>query len=281
MASGDGQVVPRKDLVRQVQDGLMKYEPQIKRSVPAFAMQMLNPERVVQLLMTECGRIPGLLECSPASIVGGMLTAASLGLEVGAHLGHAYLVPFKGKATFVAGYRGLIMLATRSGYVESVSAYVVRKGDKFTCRLGTEGSVQHEPELTDPPSEILAYYAIARMKGGGYTFDRPMLKSEAKTVQGRSPAGRSGPWVTDFDEMAKKTVVRRLCKYLPLSGEATMAAILDGAVEDGIRPPRLPNLDFLGDEAFGEPDALQSGADPLSGEVVDEEREMARAERRK
>lgn len=256
-----GEVLPRAELARRVAAKLGKYDRQIAETVPKSALAMLRPERVVRLIMIEAGRNPELMECTPESVIGGMLTAASLGLEIGAHLGHAYLIPFKGKATFVPGYKGLVTLAVRSGLVRSISAYVVRGGDTFSIRLGTEEKIEHVPSMTEI-GEPLAYYAIARMADGGVAFDRPMLRAEIEETKKRAPGSRKpgGPWSTDFDEMARKTVVRRLCKYLPLSGEAAIAVAMDESIEANRRPAKVPDLDWYDEDGVVPGEVIDDGA---------------------
>lgn len=292
MASGDGQVRTGNELGKEVAVQLARYKTQIEQSIPQKAADLIRPERAIRLLLNEVRRIPKLAECDPKSILGAMLTAASLGLDIGSGLGHAYILPFKGTATFIPGYKGLLALAYRSGSVIGLEARLVRPGDKFAVMLGTRREIIHEPKLDDAGDPVY-YYALAETVGGGIVFDRPMSHAQMVKVRDASPAMRAGgmtPWKTHFERMGMKTVARRLCNYLPTSAELAYAASADEAIEEGNKRPEPPAaLDWL--DGFGNPGeslddggasaALQSGADPLTGEVVDEEREMARVERRK
>lgn len=290
MASGDGQVRSGNELGKEVAVQLARYKTQIEQSLPQKAADLVRPERAIRLLLNEVRRIPKLAECDPKTILGAMLTSASLGLDIGGGLGHAYILPFKGVATFIPGYKGLIALAYRSGSVVGLEARVVRPKDRFQVMLGTRREIIHEPAVDDDGDPV-AYYALAETMGGGIVFDRPMTKAQMCRVRDASPAMRAGgqtPWKTHFERMGMKTVARRLCNYLPTSAELAYAASADEAVEEGNKRPEPPsNLDWL--DGFGHPGealddggsaALQSGTgDPLTGEVVDEEREMARVRR--
>jgi recombination protein RecT len=291
MASGDGQVRTPNDLGKEVAVQLARYKTQIEQSIPQKAADLVRPERAIRLLLNEVRRIPKLAECDPKTILGAMLTAASLGLDIGSGLGHAYVLPFKGIATFVPGYKGLITLGYRTPAISGFNAYVVRPSDEFKVTLGTERHIVHNPKLDDEGAPV-AYYALATTANGGVVFDRPMTHAAILRVMQNSPAFKSGgqtPWKTHFEEMGRKTVARRLCKYLPTSAELAYAAQADETLEEGGKRPEPPAaLDWL--DGFGHPGealddgqaaggALQSGPETASGEVVDEEREMSRIRR--
>lgn len=289
MASGDGQVRSANDLGKEVAGQLARYKTQIQQSIPSRASEFVDPARAIRLVLNEVRRIPALAECDPRSILGALLTSASLGLDIGGGLGHAYIIPFKGTATLVVGYKGLIALSYRSTQIASLNAYVVRPGDTFDVKLGSERRIVHTPKLDDE-GQPTHYYAIATSPSGGPIFDRPMTHAQMLKVKANSPAARrqGTPWHTHFEEMGRKTVTRRLCKYLPTSAELAYAAAADEMLEEGGKRPEPPaNLDWL--DGFGSPgEALDDGgspalqsdtADPLTGEVVDEEREMARMKR--
>lgn len=268
--------ISRKAMAERVGSKLATYQGQVQQSVPTAGLALLRPERVARLVMIECGRSPTLLACTPESIVGGMLTAASLGLEIGAHAGEAYLVAFNAtdqktgnriaRAQLIIGYKGLVRLALRSPAVESIAAHVVREGDLFHCRLGSSPAIEHEPR--DASEKATHYYAIAFLKGGGVAFDRPMTKADVEKIRKRSKAKNSGPWTTDFDEMARKTVVRRLCKLLPASAELAVAAEMEGAIEGGKAPPKLPELDWFDDGSI-EGQAIENEEEPADAGATD------------
>jgi phage RecT family recombinase len=195
----------------------------------------LKPERVLRIVLGAASRNQTLLSCTPKSIALAVVTASQLGLEPGSPLGSAYLVPFKNRhtgryeATLIIGYRGLIDLARRSGEIESIEAHVVHEKDAFRCVFGLSPVLEHEPAWTDDdPGKLVAVYAVARLKGGQVQTE-VMTRAQVDGIRKRSRAGSSGPWVSDYDEMARKTVVRRLCKYLPMSIEMESALVVEDA----------------------------------------------------
>lgn len=207
-------------------------------SLAGVAPKHLTPERLVKIALSAAARTPEILACSPESILRAVMQGAELGLEVGGLLGDAYFVPFKNKTTgrteaqLIPGYRGLIKLARNSGQITSIEAHVVREHDQFTLTYGLDAKLEHVPCLKGDPGPVVAAYAIARFKDGGYQVE-VMTRAELDAIKARSQAGTSGPWVTDEAEMQKKTVIRRLCKYLPLSAELAKAVELDTAAEMG------------------------------------------------
>ncbi len=178
----------------------------------------LTPERVIKIALAAYSKTPKLRECSMDSVYAAVLQAAELGLEPGGALGHAYLVPYGQTCTFIPGYRGLIELARRSGEIESIEAHVVYERDTFKLRFGLDLTLEHEPYLDGDPGKLRFVYGIARLKGGERQVE-VMTKAQIDAIRARSRSGNNGPWVSDYEEMARKTVVRRLCKYLPLSPE--------------------------------------------------------------
>lgn len=193
--------------------------------------QHVSQKRLARVALSELRTTPKLLDCSPASLVNAITKASQVGLEVGSALGHAYLVPYKTECTLIVGYRGLIALARRSGEILSIQAQVVRAGDAFEFEYGLEEKLRHVPSLGER-GEITHAYAVAKLKDGGVQFD-VMTKAEVDQIRNRSRASGAGPWVTDYPEMARKTVVRRLFKYLPVSIEMADALAADDDRDSG------------------------------------------------
>lgn len=183
----------------------------------------ITPELLVRTCLTYAQKQPRVLECSKESIAKCLLDCANLGLLPDGTLGTAYLVPYKTTCTLIIGYRGMIELARRSGELTKIEARVVREGDVFEVSFGTSPTLKHVPDFkgaADRP--IVAVYAIAKFHNGQEQAE-VMGIGEVEAIRKRSRAADSGPWVSDFAEMAKKTVVRRLCKYLPLTPELATA----------------------------------------------------------
>ena len=196
-----------------------------KASIAAALPKHVSADRLSRVALSELRTNPMLLNCQPASLMNAVVKASQLGLEVGGALGHAYLVPYKTEATLIIGYRGLIALARRSGEIQSITAHVVHANDVFELEFGLNEKLRHVPSLDDPGAVTHAY-AIAKLMGGGVQYD-VMTRAEIEAIRKRSRAGNSGPWVSDYEEMARKTVVRRLCKYLPISIELADALAMD------------------------------------------------------
>lgn len=216
---------------------LAKSQNELAKALP----EHVKPETFIRIGLTEMQKNPGLLECSPRSLIGALFQAAQLGLTVDSTLGHAYLVPYKRSCTLIPGYKGLIQLASRSGLVSNIYAQVVRKGDEFDFGEGTKPFIHHKRKLlaSVPEDELhglIAVYAVALMKGGGEQFI-VMSRAEIERRASRSPAfvKRSGPWLTDPIAMFKKTPTRDLCKWLPASTEQMQTAVaLDERAELGL-----------------------------------------------
>lgn len=200
--------------------------------IGASAAAGIDPERLKQVALGAFTRTPALWTCEPISIARSIVEAGQLGLEPTGLLGGAYLVPRKGQCTLLVGYRGLVMLAKRSGEVARVEARVVRARDTFDYGYGLEPYVEHHPSREADPGEYTAAYAVIVYRDGGRQFD-VMSLAEIESIRKRSSSPDVGPWVTDWPEMAKKTVLRRLLKLAPLT--VNVASVLD-VVDPEVRP---------------------------------------------
>jgi recombination protein RecT len=198
-------------------------------SIAAALPKHLTVERLTRVALGELRTTPKLLECQPASLMNAIVKASQLGLEVGSGMGHAYLVPYKTECQLIIGYRGMIALARRSGEITSINARVVYANDDFMLEYGLEERLRHIPSTAEDPGAVTHVYAVAKLKDGGIQYE-VMTRAEVEAIRKRSKAGNAGPWVTDWNEMARKTVMRKLFKYLPMSIEMAdaMSAETDG-----------------------------------------------------
>lgn len=232
-------------------------QPAVLDNLGMVLPDFMDKERLVKVALSAMSRSPKLLECSKQSWILALQEAGSLGLEPTGVLGQAYLVPRWNKKTksleaqFQIGYRGLVQLARRSGEISKVTAEVVKEGDEFDYELGLNEKLVHRPMLTEQERPTIFCYAIAWYRDGTRDFE-VMDRSQIDKVRRVSEA-KSGPWVEWYDEMARKTVVRRLAKRLPLSVEAQAAFAYDAAV-DGGAPVRLTNYMAQRVEDIPEPD---------------------------
>lgn len=234
----------------------------LTRAAPALASvapKHLTADRLVKIALLATSRAPDLLACSPASILRAVMQGAEMGLEVGGLMGEAYLVPFKNKHTktteaiCIPGYRGLIKLARNSGQLTTIEAHVVYENDIFEIEYGLQPRLVHKPNLHADRGKVTCAYAIAHFKDGGHQID-VMTLGELDAIKKRSQAGDDGPWKTDEPEMQRKTIVKRLCKYLPLSPELAKALAIEEAADHG----ELQTIDVT---------LLES--DPETGEVTE------------
>ncbi len=186
----------------------------------------LTLERLLKVALYCIDKTPKLQECSPQSLVACIKQCAELGLEPGGALGLAYLVPYGNVCTLIIGYRGLIELARRSGKLAQIEAHVIHANDEFKVEFGLEPVLRHIPKLDGAEGAPKAVYCVARMTDGSKHVEVMTWDSVMK-IKGRSKSGGSGPWTTDEEEMARKTVVRRAAKYLPLSPELADAFMAD------------------------------------------------------
>ncbi len=203
------------------------------------AAKHMNPERMMRVVANAIRTTPKLGQCDPMSFLGALMQCASLGLEPNTILGHAYLIPFENKrkgvteVQVVVGYKGLIDLARRSGHITSLSANVHYSDDElWVYEEGTEAQLRHRPGPQD--GDKLHAYAIAKFKDGGHAYVVLPWSHVMKIrdgSQGYQTAVRYGkkdnPWMAYENEMAKKTAIRALAKYLPLSVEFMDAITVD------------------------------------------------------
>lgn len=203
--------------------------------IEAVMPKHLSSERLYQMTVSAINREPKLGQCELSTLLSCVMKCSALGLEPSAvdGLGRAYILPFynnktrKMEATFILGYKGMIDLARRSGEIESIASRAVYEGDEFEYEFGLDEKCRHVPHAIErTPGKLTHVYVVAKFKDGGYYLD-VMTKAEVEAIRQRSKAKDSGPWSTDYEAMAKKTVVRRAFPYLPVSIEAQGAASAD------------------------------------------------------
>jgi recombination protein RecT len=251
-------------------------DPKFKAQMALAMPKHMTADRLARIALTEIRKTPALAQCNQASFLGAIMQCAQLGLELGGALGHAYLLPYGQTATFILGYRGMIDLARRSGQMVSLTANVVYENDDFKYQLGLHPDVHHIPAETERGA-MTHVYAVANLKGGGVQFE-VMSKYDVDKIRAGSKAGKSGPWVSYYEEMAKKTVIRRLFKYLPVSIEMSRAVGLDEQADAGVAQDNPMIIDA---EDFVNADTGEvTQAAPQADEAVDDEflAQMAAAE---
>jgi len=197
----------KKDIKSIINSEAMR--EQFSRALPKH----LDVERFTRIAITATSRTPRLLDCTPASMMKCLLDLSAMGLEPDNR--RAYLIPYGKEATLIVSYMGLIELIRRSGDVISIRAETVCENDEFTWE---NGQISHKIDWRKSRGAMQAVYAEAIMKSGEKQT-AVMTKSEVESIRDKSKASGSAPWTQHFDEMAKKTAVRRLSKMMPLSSE--------------------------------------------------------------
>lgn len=213
-----------------MRDVVIEMQNEFAKALP----KVLTPERFTRIALTALSNTPKLYECTKWSFMGALMNAAQLGLEPNSPLGQAYLIPyFNGKTKrlecqFQIGYKGLIDLAYRSGEVAMIQANIVYENDTYEYELGLNPVLKHIPALKNR-GEMVGAYAVFHLKNGGKSFVSMSKEDIDNHAKKFSKTYANGPWQTNFEEMAKKTVVKQLLKYAPIRSDF----ITDAEAKDG------------------------------------------------
>ena len=230
----DLQVVPEPPKVspkRALFNALEKARPEFGRVLPRH----LSEDRFLQISFLAIKNNPALTECTAESVVNALMEAAQHGLEPDS-FGTCYILPYNKKvkvngrdqwikeAQFQLGYKGMIELVRRSGQVTNIVANEVYEADQFDFEYGLNERLRHVPSMHPDRGEIIAFYAYARFKDGGHSFivtSRAEMETiRSKFVKKNRQTGEIyGTWADHFESMAKKTVIKQLVKYMPVSVE--------------------------------------------------------------
>jgi len=236
---------PVKADVQTISNMLGKMKGELSAALPKH----LTPERLTRISLTELRKVPKLQGCDALSLMASIMQCAQLGLEPGGSLGHVYLIPYNLECKFIIGYRGMIELARRSGQIVSLTAHEVFENDKFELEYGLNEKLSHIPCDGDRGA-FKGVFGIARLVGGGYQTDY-MTKADVDKIRARSTSKNSPAWQNDYAEMAKKTVIRRLFKYLPVSVEIQKAVQNEEKSDLGIINSKDILADFnISEESF-------------------------------
>lgn len=229
---------------------------------------------MLRVVMTAVQNTPKLLECDRTSLYAAVTTCAQLGLEPDGVLGQAYLVPFKGRVQFIPGYKGYLTLARNSGEVSSIQAYAVREGDEFSYSYGLEEHLHHVPAEDNEDSPITHFYAYAKFKDGGHVFE-VLTRAKVDRIRDKSEGYqafkankiKSNPWHDHYEQMGRKTAIRRLANYLPMSVQR--AAALDAAYDAGkhARTDDFGDVVIEGEVHEVEPEQAENGADKVASKL--------------
>jgi len=224
--------VAAPDARASMQNYIKQMQGEIKKALPS----VITPERFTRIVLSALSSNPKLAQTTPQSFLAAMMTAAQLGMEPNTPLGQAYLIPFYNNKTkcsecqFQLGYKGLIDLAYRSGDVSIIQAQVVFENDDFVYSFGLNPTLKHIPAHSDRGDAVYVY-AMFRTKDGGFGFDIMSMDEVRAFAQRYSKTFGAGPWQTNFEEMAKKTVLKRVLKYAPLKSDFLRGISQDESVK--------------------------------------------------
>jgi recombination protein RecT len=254
-----------------VKNMLERHKDSIVKSLPrGFA----NPDRMIRGVINAISTTPELAKCTPESLFIAIVKGFSLGLEPNGLLGHGYLVPFndnkdkddqgkaKKKAQFMPGYRGLIDLARRSGEVAEIFATEVYENDFFEVSMGTKKELVHTPDMWIDRGPLKGFYAVFKLKDGSVDFeimslaDIDKIRRLSKTQTNWDAHGYPKPahdspvgiWKDHFNEMARKTVIKKLLKRAPVSIDCGRAARDDDHAAMGENQDTDEVIDIVGEE---------------------------------
>ncbi|WP_261537069.1 recombinase RecT [Burkholderia multivorans] len=221
-----------------------------KGTLAAVLPSHVSPDRMLKIALGALRTTPKLMECTVESLMGAVVQCSQLGLEPNTPLGHAYLIPFEKKkkvggewvtekveTQIVIGYKGLIDLARRSGQVVSIAAHAVHEHDHFDYAFGLDEKLEHKPAMS-ARGRVIAFYAVAKLVGGGHAFE-VMSAEQVNEIRDASQNYKFARdksktvWGQHYEEMGRKTVLRRLFKYLPVSIELASATALDDVGASG------------------------------------------------
>lgn len=219
-------VTPKQTLAKMIENN--------KAAIGLSLPKSMDQDRFARLLLTAANTTPALFDCDPRSFLAAGVTCAQLGLEPNDPRGLAYLIPFndkrKGKVVnLIIGYRGMLDLARRSGMVSSINAFPVFEGDHFVYRLGLEPTLEHVPgDHDEDPKKLTHVYAVARVNGDPQFVVLTRKQIDKTKASSMGASSSYSPWNTHYTEMALKTALRRLCKWLPQTVEVAQADVADG-----------------------------------------------------
>ena len=253
MASANGN---NKALATRIQSGTLS-KTEFKQVVDGFKAEIAaalpihlkgNAEKYARQALTLFSQNPRLQACRPVTILSALMTASALGLDLTPSLGQCYIIPYDNKkrdggnwitvseAQFQLGYRGAIALAQRSDRIARIAADVVCERDYFEYSKGLNPKLEHVESEDEDRGPVTHVYAVANFTNGGYAFEVwPVNKVIAHAKKfSKSYDSAKSPWKTDFDSMAKKTLIMAIWKYLPVSTEIMSAAAQDETVKDDV-----------------------------------------------
>ena len=225
----------------------------MREKIAEVLPKYLTAEQLTRVMVGTMARVPKLAECTPASLLNALMLCAQAGLLPDGR--NAHLIPYGNNVQVIFDYKGLVQIAERNG-IQNIRAMTIHEKDILEYRMdGANVVFNWAPDFLKDRGEIVAFAATCMRDGN--TDVEIMTRAEVDAIRKRSKSGNSGPWVTDYAEMGKKTVLRRMSKRWPLSPEQS-AAIESEAREDAvpiqlIKKPKFSEAQ-IADSIFGLPE---------------------------
>jgi recombination protein RecT len=268
--ASQSEIVPFQKKVANVRKLLERFKPQMALALPKH----LDADRMLRVALTAIQRTPKLLECTQTSLLAAIMQGAQLGLEMDGVLGEAYIVPYGKVVQFIPGYKGLMKLARNSREISTIFASEVYQNDRFSFAYGLDPKLEHVPSDQEDPGPIIAFYAVSKLKDGGAQFV-VMWKRQVDGIRNKSAGyiaakkyDKESPWDSHYPEMGKKTVIRRLCKYLPASAELQKALALEEMADAGIDQNLESIIDITDKTSEEEPSKLDALVDEKQSSLI-------------
>ena len=275
--------------------GFEKWRPTLAKILPKH----IDPDRVIKIALNVYLQNPALQKCSWQSMLRATMQCAELGLDPSPLLGEAYFIPYENtidvkvgnewvkrkvlEVQLQTGYAGLIKLAKQTGLVADIYAVVVDKSEAepkfdakgrlvsgFYVEQGTTRKIHHIMNFAkERTGEVHAAYGVAKMADGSDPHFEVFTLKDIERIRGKSPSYRAnpnkGPWIEDFEAMAKKTMIKQVLKYIPKSPEKPQLAQALAVESNGERDE--------GEQAFSTELTVDMMDDATEGDAADESRE--------
>jgi|GEM_PF-2407270 len=195
-------------------------------------------DKITNILLLDLRSNESLLNCNPTSIVSAMAKAAFMKLTPNTPLGECYILPrYKNTyAEFQIGYKGYLKYFRNSPLAKKVNVQMVYNNDIVEIEKGTYPKVTHKVGKMGEKREVIGYYAECISANDDHQIVE-MSKDEILEMIIKNPKRypsfhgekkKDSPWVTDFDAMARKTVLAQCLSYMPLEIQKIIA--LDSSI---------------------------------------------------
>lgn len=251
---------------------IAKMKPQFELVLP----DSIPADRLVRVLQTVITLNEDLAKPQFRQfLLGAAMTVAQLGLDPTPAIGHAWIVPFKGRPTFLLGYKGAVWLASDNGV--HMKSHAIHEHDIYDVRLGTEAHIHHKlPAFNVDRGPAVAYYCVASFADGSPPIFDVMSVADVDRIRAASPGKDSPAWANHYDEMGKKTVLKRLSKSVPLGVKAAMAIAHDGVARANVKSEAIDATPAYEDADEGVVDAeiVPEGPCGCCGGVGDHDLDM-------